>query len=65
MAETETRLQRDGNGPKYIMVEDDGLNPLSAGGDGGGCGCWGCLIFVIITLALLVAIKYLWQALWA
>jgi len=30
----------------------------------GGCGCIGCLTFIVVVLLLLVAIKYLLQTLW-
>ena len=30
---------------------------------GCGCGCVGCLAWVVVVLALGVAIKYLWQIL--
>lgn len=30
---------------------------------GCGCGCVGCLLWVVVVLALLVAIKFLWGVL--
>lgn len=33
--------------------------------DGGCAGCLGCLIVTVVILACLVAIKYLWVALWS